>query len=186
MLKSHLLGACAAALLTVAGCGGNPSPGLGDDQTPPTAGHDAIEAWLTAGSYKSWHCEAAPHAPRSPSPHVNMNKICANDLLSAGPATGEYPVGAAAVKELYDAAGTTINGYAVYLHNKAGTTSNTFYWYERVPADSKAPHDATTNVVADGFGGGMAAPETICVSCHKAAGSDAGHSGHDYVYTQVH
>ena len=34
-------------------------------------------------------------------------------------------------------------------------------------------------------GTGMAAPEVICVSCHKAAGSDAAHSGHDYVYTQV-
>jgi hypothetical protein len=111
VLKNYLFGAC--ALLTIAACGGSPSPGLGDAQTPPTTGHDAIETWLTAGSYKQWHCEQAVHAPRSPSPHVNMNKICSNTLLSGAPAGVEYPVGAAAVKELYDAAGTTINGYAV-------------------------------------------------------------------------
>ena len=73
----------------------------------------------------------------------------------------------------------------MYLHSKAGKTSNTFYWYERVPLSSSITHDLMTGVVSDGFGGGMAAPETICVSCHKAAGSDAAHPGHDYVYTQV-
>ena len=115
VLKNYLLGACASVLLTVVGCGGSPSPGLGDDQTPPTTGHDAIETWLTAGSYKMWHCEQAPHAPRSPSPHLGMNKICSNTLLSSAAASpaAEYPVGAAAVKELYDMAGTTLNGYAV-------------------------------------------------------------------------
>lgn len=185
VLKNYLLGACVLTWLALAGCGGNPSPGVGDDQTPPTTGHDAIETWLTAASYKSWHCEQAPHAPRSPSPHLTMNRICSNNLLSTFAGTGEYPVGSAAVKELYDSAGTNLNGYAVYVHTKAGKTSDTFYWYERVPPSSTAPHDSVTNVVADGFGGGMAAPETICVSCHKATGSDAAHSGHDYVYTQV-
>ena len=184
MLKNQLLSAGAALLLTVAGCGGHPSPGQGDEQTPPTVGYEGVEAWLTAGSYKAWHCEPTPHDPRSPSPHLGRNRICSNELLStAGP--GEYPVGAAAVKEMYDSAGTTLNGYAVYLHTKAGKTSDTYYWYERVPLSSGAPHDQVTGVVADGFGGGMAAPEVICVSCHKEAGSDAGHSGHDYVYTQV-
>jgi hypothetical protein len=184
MLKKQLLGAGLAMLLTAVGCGGHPSPGQGDDQTPPTVGYEGVEAWLAAGSYKAWHCEAKPHDPRSPSPHLGQNRICSNNLLSAaGP--GEYPVGSAAVKELYDSTGAVLNGYAVYLHTKAGTTSDTYYWYERVPLSSGAPHDQVTGVVADGFGGGMAAPEVICVGCHKAAGSDAGHSGHDYVYTQV-
>jgi hypothetical protein len=185
MGKTTLLRACALTLWACISCGGNPSPGLGDAQTPPTTGRVGVEAWLADGSYKSWHCEAAPHAPRPPSPHQNMNRICSNDLLSgAGP--GEYPVGSASVKELYESTGMTIVGYAVYLHSKMGTTSNTFYWYERVPLTSSVPHDATSGVVADGFGGGMAAPEVICVNCHKLAGSDASHPGHDYVYTQVH
>lgn len=184
MPNRKLLGACVLVFVTAAGCGSAPSPGMGDAQTPPTIGYEGIEAWLSAGSYKNWHCEPAPHLPRSPSPHKGQNRICSNDLLSgAGP--GEYPVGSAAVKELFDDTGATLNGYAVYLHTKPGTTSNTYYWYERVPLSSAAPHDPVTGVVSDGFGGGMAAPEVICVSCHKAAGSDAAHSGHDYVYTQV-
>ena len=148
-------------------------------QTPPT-GHDAVAGWLASGEYKRWHCEAAPHEARSPSPH-GTNRICSNDLLSqAGP--GEYPVGAAAVKELYGGDGH-VAGYAVSRHTKAGAAGDAWYWYERVPLDSAAPHDAK-GVVADGAGD--AGPsKTICVGCHGAAGSDAAHFGHDMVYTQV-
>jgi hypothetical protein len=35
-------------------------------------------------------------------------------------------------------------------------------------------------------GGGMSgAPKSKCVGCHSAAGKDASHSGHDFVYAQV-
>ena len=37
-----------------------------------------------------------------------------------------HTVGSASVKELYESTGMTIVGYAVYLHSKMGTTSNTF------------------------------------------------------------
>jgi hypothetical protein len=141
-----------------------------------------IEPWLSQGSYKSWHCEAAAHASRSPSPH-GMNRICSNNLLSAAGA-GEYPVDSASVKELYDSAGQNIVGYAVYRHITAGTTGSNWYFYERVPQTSAAPHDSN-GIVADGVGSSGPA-QTICVSCHQAAGSDAAHSGHDFVYTQVH
>lgn len=165
------------ALSATLGCGSMQD----EAQTPPVTGRADIENWLTAASYKSWHCEPAPHAARSPSPH-GINRICSNTVLS-GAGSGEYPVGAAGVKELYDTGGTKIVGYAVYLHTKAGTTGDTWYWYERVPTDSAAPHDAN-GVVADGNGGSGTAL-TICVGCHSATGSDAGHSGHDFVYTQV-
>ena len=76
-----------------------------------------------------------------------------------------------------------IVGYALYVHVKAGKTGDTWYWYEKVPLTSMAPHDAN-GVVADGTGGSGTAM-SICVGCHSATGSDAGHSGHDFVYTQV-
>ena len=162
--------------------------GTGTAQTPPE-GAAAVEAWLTKGDYKKWKCEAAVHAARSPSPH-GFNRICSNDLISANAtATGPWPKGAAAVKELYKtAADTAPVGYAVYLKTAAdsGAGAN-WYWYERVPLDSMAPHD-TKGVVADGPGSSGPA-QNICVGCHAGAGMDAMHTpspnGHDFVYTPV-
>ena len=153
---------------------------VADAQAPPM-GRVALEAWIAEGHYLDWHCEAAAHPPVSPSPHAN-NRICSNDLLSAH-TTGEYPVGAASVKELFADDATTIVGYAVALHTRAGTDGGSWYWYERVPLDHPAPHDAN-GVVADATGEAGPALE-ICVSCHGAAGIDADHPGHDFVYTQV-
>jgi hypothetical protein len=178
-VTKFVAGVCALALSSVIGCG--TAGVVMDPQTPPTSGRVDIEAWLSAGLYKTWKSEAAVHASRSPSPH-GQNRIFSNTLLSTAGA-GEYPVGAASVKELYNDAGTQLNGYAVFLHTKAGKTGDTWYFYERVPLDHPAPHD-TYGVVADGAGGSGPA-NTICVGCHQAAGSDAAHSGHDFVYTQV-
>ena len=153
-----------------------------DDQTPPQ-GREAVEAWLAEGHYKSWHCQDMVQDPIPISPH-GPNRICSNDLVSNHPADGgEYPVGSAGVKELYDVSGDNLVGYAVYLHTTAGTTGDTWYWYERVPLDSPAPHDEN-GVVADGLGSSGQA-QTICVGCHSATGIDADHPGHDFVYTQV-
>lgn len=152
----------------------------GSDQLPPR-GADAVEAWLADGAYLAWTCEPQPHAARSPSPH-GINRICSNDLLSAH-GDGEYPVGAASVKELLADDNTTIVGYAVATHVDAGTDGSNWYWYERVPLDHPAPHDEN-GVVADALGADGPALD-ICVACHSAAGSDEAHFGHDFVYTQV-
>jgi len=152
-----------------------------DPQRPPTTGQADVKAWLDTAAYKGWHCESAPHAARKPSPH-GMNRICSNDVLAAH-GDGEFPVDSAGVKELYDADGKNVVGYAVYRHVKAGNAGDAWYWYETVPSDSAAPHDAT-GLVAVGPGDSGPAKD-ICVSCHSAAGSDADHFGHDFVYTQV-
>jgi hypothetical protein len=161
---------------------------VGTAQTPPE-GAAAVEAWLQAGYYKQWHCESAVHDARSPSPH-GFNRICSNDAIANNASgSGAWPSGAAAVKELYaTATATTPAGYAVYLKKQADSAGGAnWYWYERVPLDSAAPHDAN-GVVADGEG--SAGPAlTICVGCHAAAGSDAAHTpspgGRDQVYTPV-
>jgi len=159
----------------------NGATNASDPQKPPTTGRADVQAWLGTAAYKAWHCEPSPHEARKPSPH-GMNRICSNDVLAAH-GDAEFPVDSAAVKELYDAAGSKIVGYAVYRHVKAGTSGDAWYWYETVPEGSAAPHDAN-GVVADGLGGAGPAKD-ICVSCHGAAGSDAAHFGHDFVYTQV-
>jgi Cytochrome P460 len=141
---------------------------------------EALEAWLAAGSYKSWSCEDAVHASRSPSPH-GFNRICSNmQVDEARVGDGPWPKGAAAVKELYRSADDTEPmGYAVELKvadDSAGGAG--WYWYERIGTDA----------VADGLGD-SGAPKSICVSCHTAAGSDAAHTpteyGRDFVYTPV-
>jgi hypothetical protein len=170
----------------------------GDDGTHPSAtgtdqmpamGADNVKAWLASGVYQSWAHEPAVHAARSPSPH-GFNRIYSNDVLSAAAkGSGDFPKGAAAVKELYASqTATTPVGYAVYVKTEADSAGGAnWYWYETVPLDSDAPHDKT-GLVADGLGDGGPA-KTICVGCHAAAGSDAAHTpspgGRDEVYTPV-
>ena len=155
----------------------------------PPMGAAAVEAWLQTGQYKNWHCERAVHSARSPSPH-GFNRICSNDVIAAhARETGAWPKGAAAVKELFAAAGDTSPiGYAVYSKTGGDSAAGAnWYWYERVPLDSAAPHDAA-GVVADGPGSTGPAMQ-ICVGCHAASGSDAAHTpsagGRDQVYTPV-
>ncbi|HEV3191756.1 MAG TPA: hypothetical protein VGY54_14700, partial [Polyangiaceae bacterium] len=152
-------------------------------------GASLVEAWLAAGSYKQWQSEPDIHAARSPSPH-GFDRVYSNSVISMNAAgTGAWPVGAAAVKELYAAVtDTTPVGYAVYLKTQADSAAGAnWYFYERVPLSSGVPHDAN-GVVADGLGATGTA-NSICVACHAAAGSDAAHTpsigGRDEVYTAV-
>jgi len=187
-----IAGPCRVGLIAVlAACSSSSNnASVSDDQTPPTSGHTDIEAWLVTGSYKTWACEPAVHEARSPSPH-GFNRICSNDVIAAAaPGTAVWPKGAAAVKEIYASlTGATPVGYAVYLKTDASSAGGAnWYWYERLPTDSTAPHDAN-GTVADGKGG-SGTPLTICVACHTAAGSDGPHTpsagGRDQVYTPVH
>jgi hypothetical protein len=166
-----------------AGCGSNAKPSV------LPQGATAVEAWLASGAYKQWHCEMSAHDARSPSPH-GFNRICSNDLVSSNAkGTGAWPQGAAAVKELLaSATSTTPVGYAFYTKTAADSAGGAnWYWYERVPLDSPAPHDAN-GVVADGMGSSGPA-QTICVGCHGGAGSDAAHTpssgSRDQIYTPV-
>ncbi len=146
----------------------------GDAQTPPQGTEAVISAWLTKGDYKGWHCESAPHAARSPSPH-GQNRICNNTRLQMT-ASGNYPAGAASVKELYVTdGGTAIAGYAIGLKvNDGASVGASWYWYE----NNGMP-------VANGKGDKSGNELTVCTGCHQGAGSDSMHSGRDFVYTQV-
>lgn len=165
----------------------NPDGTPGDAQTPPTTNGVDVEAWLKQGSYKSWTCETAQHSQLKVSPH-GFNRVCSNDLAAAftGGVDDERPVNTASVKELYDDAAKLV-GYAVAVKVKAKSAGGDgWYWYERVPLDSAAPHDKN-GVVADGLGSSGTA-DSICVGCHAGAGTDSMHDvthSSDFVYLQA-
>jgi hypothetical protein len=165
----------------------NPAGQPGNLQTPPTTSASDVEAWIAEGAYKAWKCETVVHPQMGVSPH-GQNRICANDLTAAYSRSGvsERPAGSAAVKELLDDSSNLV-GYAVSVKIKATSDGGgSWYWYERVPLDSPAPHDAR-GVIADGLGTEGTA-KSICVGCHAAAGSDSTHSvlgSSDFIYLQV-
>ncbi len=165
----------------------NPAGTPGDAQTPPTTNGADVEAWLEKGDYESWTCETVAHPQLKVSPH-GYNRVCSNALAVSfsGGAADERPAGTAAVKELYDDESELV-GYAVAVKVEASSKGGDgWYWYERVPLGSAAPHDKN-GVVADGLGSAGAA-KTICVGCHAAAASDGAHSvtgSADFVYLQA-
>jgi hypothetical protein len=128
-------------------------------QLPPIGSAMELEQWLATGAYKQWACEKDPHAARAGSAHT-ANRICSNDLLS-GSASGEFPVGAASVKELFDGGGQIV-GYAVGVRTKTGAVDSAWFWYERV----------NTTTYANGAG------VPLCANCHRGA-------PRDYIFTQV-
>lgn len=141
----------------------------GNDETPPTGDSAAILKWLDAKSYAKWTCEPAPHAARAGSAH-SKNRVCSNGLASKHGA-GEYPVGAASVKELFDA-NDKPSGYAYSLKTAAGG-AEAWYFFEILGTSVVANGQATSG-----------SPKTLCASCHEGAGQ-GGQTGHDFVYTQV-
>jgi hypothetical protein len=153
----------------------------GDVSQLPPQGAAAIEAWIAQGDYKRWHCESAPHAGRSPSVY-GINRICSNDVISANAAsTAPWPIGAAAVKEVFNAeTDREPAGYSVYakLADDGANQGSGWYWYERFPTGALGSF-----VVADGMGVGL------CVSCHGMAGQDAANTpsegARDLVFTAV-
>ena len=182
LLSMSGLAACSSDSTT-----STPSTSAGDSQTPPSTNGTDVEAWLKAGSYKDWTCETASHPQMKVSPH-GQNRICSNDLVANFTGDGERPKGSAAVKELYDDSDALV-GYAVAVKLAAKSDGGkNWYWYERVPLDSMAPHDAKTGVVADGKGDPNTTALSICVGCHVAAGSDGMHTvtkSHDFVYDVI-
>lgn len=137
---------------------GDESSGGTVDQLPPTHG-DELLPWLESGEYLGWTGESAMHP--SAGPHFAGVWTYVNDALLGSLEAGEppHPMGAAAVKELYDGAGVR-QGWAVMVKVQADSAGGDgWYWYETFDGD----------VFADGTGAG------ICTGCHSG--------GTDYVLT---
>jgi hypothetical protein len=130
-------------------------------ETVPATG-DALNAFLAAGKYKDWPRESTRHASAGPHPSAVIAYL--NPTLEASLRSGaaEHPVGAAAVKELYDAAGE-LNGWAVSVKVASGKAGAGWYWYEVFGTRPDA------RPVADGEG------VPLCFGCHTP--------GRDFVLT---
>lgn len=93
-------------------------------------------------------------------------------MLAVTGAPAAYPMGAASVKELY--VDGRVVGHAITLKLAEGASDGSkWYFYEKVGS----------KIFANGKG--MQSNGDVCSGCHVGAGSDAGHSGRDFVYTQV-
>lgn len=161
----------------------------GSEQQPPTTGRAAVRAWLAAGAWRRWRCEASAHPAGGLSPHT-YDRTCNNDVLAGAPEGAPWPVGAASVKVLYDGAmPDRVVGWAVYLKVREGTDGSNWFWFETVRPEvelTPAPPREPDGTIAEGMGdrGGAG---TICVPCHLRSGAnDSGVLGHgDFVYTRV-
>lgn len=150
-----------------------------DAETPPQGGVDTMKEWIAKGDYKKWHCQMPEHAAKDPSPH-GVNRICSNAKIVGAGGSGDFPVGSAGVKELWDKMGGKVIGYAVYVKTAADSAGGAnWYWYEDNPTINPA-----NGVVADGFGT-SGNPKTVCVDCHSHAGSAFAATARDFVFTQV-
>jgi hypothetical protein len=121
---SQALDGCAAASPTP-----TPTP-TPENQLPPTEAA-ALRAWLEAGSYLDWQAESAPHPGTGP--HFGVVRVFVNDDLFASltDELPQHPAGAAAVKELYGNAGSTVRGWAVMVKIQDDSDAgNGWYWFE--------------------------------------------------------
>lgn len=155
------LAACDGGKAAVPDGGGGGGPdtimGTGDPELPPQ-GQAALEAWLKAGHYKGWACEDGIHDKRFNGAH-GRHRICSNRLLKES-LDGPYPVGAASVKEMFEA-DDRFNGFAVGVKVAPGLEGSSWYWYERTGTSP------TSRPVADGIGAKLCGPD-----CHLKAPRD--------------
>jgi hypothetical protein len=150
-----------ALLVVLVGCGDGPTTlgdPLDDPQIPPR-GSDDLMTWIETGHYLAWSCETDVHPPRPGSAH-GPNRICSNDALVASTGDGQFPVGSAAVKEVYS--GEALRLWAVYRKVDAGGGGASWYWFE----------GTRTDIAANGEG------ESGCTGCHSGA-------PRDFVFTVV-
>jgi hypothetical protein len=133
------------------GDAGPTSPG--DPSQVPPQGKASLDPWLEAGHYRSWRCEQDIMDSRPKGAH-GRNRVCSNDRLS-GAAAPPFPVGSAAVKEIFGS-DDTLTGIAVAVKVAAGTGASSWYWYERLGGST----------VADGVEVGL------CSGCHATAPAD--------------
>jgi hypothetical protein len=163
---------------------GGAEGGLAPGPQVPPQGRGPLETWIRRGDYRAWSCQLTPHPAPMPSAH-QFTRICLNRAWGETAVTSVFPMGAAAVKELYAADLRTIRGYAVMLKVGSGNTAADWYWYQRYEAGTLAPDlpepiepDGT---VADGVGTTGNA-QRLCASCHSTAG-ELGRSGHHFAFT---
>lgn len=104
----------------------------GGPQTPPQ-GRAALLPWLQEGAYRAWNChQSSAHIAPAPSAHA-FTRVCLNTSWSNTLPSQVFPVGAAAVKELYDATLMNRVGYSVMLKVVRATLRRTGTGFSKSP-----------------------------------------------------
>ena len=137
-----------------AGAGGpEPTVPAGNDGTQVATTEPGLRAFTRDGLYTSWVHEPARHA--SAGPHATV-QIYFNDKYLGARRAGSYPmpVGAMAVKEIYDDAGKRV-GFAVAIKTAAGEGAPTWTWWEAL---GDPPASGVYGIAA-----------SVCEGCHKGA-----------------
>ncbi len=144
----------ALATLTLA-CSSGGSGGTDCAECDVPANRSDLEAFLAAGSYRSFAQESGPHP--SDGPHfgdvITYLSPKLTTSLEAGNST--HPIGAAAVKELLGRDGDDVNGFTVWV-KVADDGGDGFYWYEEFDGSNFANGRGTS----------------ICVGCHQGSQRD--------------
>ena len=138
------------------GSAGQAGAGGGSAEIPPTEAV-ALLSYLQAGSYLGFAGESKVHS--STGPHGSGVRTYVNQALRASlmANAGEHPVGAAAVKELYDGGGA-LSGWAVEVKTQATSEGGDgWYWYEILSTQGEPLIGASG--------------PNFCSNCH-ASGSD--------------
>jgi hypothetical protein len=146
-----------------------------DEEVPAITSRAVLNTWLAKRYYRRWSCETAPRAT-SVALHGRM-RTCRNEILRDPSVSGEYHVGAAAISELVDGAGTVI-GTALVVRGLPDPGPTGWYFYERWSAPAAlALHEPIEpdGTVADGFGDAGGNAQTLCAACHAKAARDFVH-----------
>lgn len=132
-----------------------PTPAVGNVPASP----DALFTFLRSRAYESFAAESSVHPTNAP--HMSAVRTFLNPLLESSleAQADSHPVGAAAVKELYDGTGA-LAGWAamVKIADSDGDDGNAWYWYEVFDTEVGSSR-------IEGVG------SSVCTPCH-AAGSD--------------
>jgi hypothetical protein len=132
--------------------------------TSVPTGQDTLFEFLQGKSYQNWDTKEAQNHP-SRGPHTNYGKPVRayfNDTLASSMTAGnqEHPVGATAVKEMFDASGT-LEGWAVEIKTQpTSDDGDGWFWYEVTSVT-----DASMPVA---IGNGVEG----CFSCHATGAKD--------------
>lgn len=144
--------------LGLGGCGNNPGTETnsaavpaGDDGKIVDTSKDGITAYISTGDYLAWGKE--PAIRDTVRAHGSKARTYFNRkyLMARRGDVYPMPIGAMAIKELYN--GTTLYGYSVGVKNRSGSGAETWTWYE------------TTGLPTVQYYG-VANP--ICEGCHSA------------------
>ena len=136
--------------------GGEPSAPAGNDGSLVATSEPGLRAFARDGLYASWVHEPARHP--SAGPH-SIVQVFFNDKYLGARRAGSYPmpVGAMAVKEIFDDAGKRA-GVAVAVKTAAGDGAQTWTWWEAL---GDPPGAGVYGVAA-----------SLCEGCHKGSGRD--------------